>query len=241
MHRQQPTRPTRRRLLLATLLLPMALVAGCATTVTTQVTPFHDLTGSLDGQRFVIVPTPEQQDSLEFGAYADLVRQALVGEGLVHAGDDRASADLGVSMAFEVIGRSPGMRGGSSATGGFGFGAGSGGFSGGGIGIGFGFPIGGGSSGEVNFQRTLQIRIDRLRGSVTPAAAATVPSSGSGTPAMPDKPPPSSRVFEARAISEGPSASLAPVMPAMVQAIFEDFPGENGRTRVVEVPLEGAR
>jgi hypothetical protein len=234
-------RPTRRRLLVSTLVLPIALVAGCAATVTTQVTPFHDLTGSLEGERFVIVPTPEQQDSLEFGAYADLVQQALVGKGLVHAGNDRASADLGVSMAFEVLGRSPGLYGGTGATGGFGFGAGSGGFSGGGIGIGFGFPIGGGSSGEVNFQRTLQIRIDRLRGAAPPAAAATTPSPGSGAPAMPDIPPPSNRVFEARAISEGPSASIAPVMPAMVQAIFADFPGESGRTRVVEVPLEGSR
>jgi len=30
------------------------------------------------------------------------------------------------------------------------------------------------------------------------------------------------------------------VMPAMVQAIFQEFPGESGQTRVVSVPLEGA-
>jgi hypothetical protein len=233
-----PARPTRRRLLLATLLLPLALATGCASTVTTQVTPFHDLanerSGGLQGQRFVILPTPEQQSSLEFGAYADLVRQALVDKGLVDAGDDLAGADLGASMSYEVIGRGGGAT--RSTTGSVGFGAGSGGFSRGGIGIGIGFPIGGGSSGEVNFQRTLHVRIDRLRGGKPqPASPAPDPAS---PPAMPG---PATRVFEARAISEGPSASIAPVMRAMVQAIFDGFPGESGRTRVVSVPMEEAR
>ncbi len=231
-----PMRPSRRRLLLLPLLLPLALAAGCATTVTTQVTPFHELTGSLEGQRFVIVPTAEQQDSLEFGAYADLVRQALVAKGLVNAGNDRASADLGVSMSYEVIGRGGDLRPITGTTGSIGFGAGSGGFSGGGIGIGIGFPIGGGSSGDVAFQRTLQVRIDRLRvDNGQPAAPAPDPTSPPGMPA------PATRVFEARAISEGESASIAPVMRAMVHAIFDEFPGESGRTRVVSVPLSEAR
>jgi hypothetical protein len=229
-------RPVRRLLLLLPLLSSLVLVAGCATTVTTQVTPFHELTGSLAGQRFVIVPTAEQQNSLEFGAYADLVRQALVEKGLVDAGNERASADLGVSMSYEVIGRGSSLRPMTGTTGSIGFGAGSGGFSGGGIGIGIGFPIGGGSSGEVAFQRTLHIRIDRLHANGTPTTApAPDPMSPPGMPA------PANRVFEARAISEGESSSIAPVMRAMVQAIFDDFPGESGRTRVVSVPLDESR
>jgi hypothetical protein len=228
-----PLRPIRRRLLL--LLSSLVLVAGCATTVTTQVTPFHELTGSLAGQRFVIVPTADQQDSLEFSAYADLVRQALVEKGLVNTGNDRASADLGVSLSYEVIGRGSSMRPMTGTTGSIGFGAGSGGFSGGGIGIGIGFPIGGGSSGEVAFQRTLHVRIDRLHTNGKPAAPAPDPTSPPGMPA------PANRVFEARAISEGESSSIAPVMRAMVYAIFDDFPGESGRTRVVNVPLNQSR
>ena len=225
----------RRRLLLLPL-LSLLLAAGCAATVTTQVTPFHDLTGSLEGRRFVIVPTAEQQNSLEFGAYADLVRQALVGKGLVDAGNDPANADLGVSISYEVIGRGSALHPMTSTTGSIGFGAGSGGFSGGGIGIGIGFPIGGGSSGEVAFQRTLHIRIDRLRAdNGKPTAPAVDPMSPGGMQG------PTNRVFEARAINEGQSASLAPVMRAMVQAIFDDFPGESGRTRVVNAPLEEAR
>jgi hypothetical protein len=242
------TRPTRGRLLLAPLLLLLALVAGCASTVTTQVTPFHELVGGLQGQRFVIVPTPEQQSSLEFGAYADLVRQALVGKGMVDAGDDRARADLAVSIAYEVFGRTGGFYNGGAGYAGYaGFGAGSGGLSMGGIGIGIGFPIGGGSSSEANYQRTLHVRIDRLRGGAAPETApAPAPSAVPGAAplpegALPGQPAPTTRVFEARAISEGPSASIAPVMRAMVQAIFEEFPGESGKTRVVSVPLDEAR
>jgi hypothetical protein len=223
-------------LLLARLLAPLfaiVLLAGCASTVTTQVTPFHELTGSLEGQRFVIVPTPEQQSSLEFGTYADLVREALVARGLVDAGANKESADLGVSIAYEVVGRAPGMRSGTSGHVGIGAGSG-GGFSMGGIGFGVGFPIGGGSSGDANFQRTLQVRIDRL-------GAASAPPPAQSPPSLPAPAAPTGRVFEARAISEGPSASIAPVMAAMVRAIFDDFPGESGRTRVVRVPMEDTR
>jgi len=234
-------RPTRRRLLLAPLLLALTLAAGCASTVTTQVTPFHELDGGgLQGQRFVIVPTPEQQSSLEFAAYADLVRQALVGKGLVDAGDERASADLGVSIVYEVVGRTVGFRDGSAGY--AGFGASSGGLSMGGIGIGIGFPIGGGSSSEANYQRTLHVRIDRLRGGpAQERAPAPGPSPVPEAMMAPGQPAPTSRVFEAHAISEGPSASIAPVMRTMVQAIFDDFPGESGKTRVVSVPMDDAR
>jgi hypothetical protein len=236
MHRQPSHLSIRWRPLHARLLAPLlvlaALLAGCASTVTTQVTPFHELTGSLEGQRFVIVPTPEQQSSLEFGTYADLVREALVARGLVDAGTNRDSADLGVSIAYEVIGRAPGMRSGTSGH--VGIGAGSGGFSMGGIGFGIGFPVGGGSSSDANFQRTLQVRIDRLGMASAPAPAAS-------PPALPGQAGPPSRVFEARAISEGPSASIAPVMAAMVRAIFDDFPGQSGKTRVVRVPMEDTR
>ena len=82
---------------------------------------------------------------------------------------------------------------------------------------------------SIVYQRSLRVEIDRLGG-----AAGSAPA---GTPAGPGAAG-SARVFEARAVSEGPSASLAPVMRAMVQAIFEDFPGPSGKTRTVSVPFD---
>ncbi|MDQ3058632.1 MAG: DUF4136 domain-containing protein [Pseudomonadota bacterium] len=41
-------------------------------------------------------------------------------------------------------------------------------------------------------------------------------------------------VFEAQAVHEGHSADLPLVLPYLVRAIFDDFPGQNGRVRVVK-------
>lgn len=40
-------------------------------------------------------------------------------------------------------------------------------------------------------------------------------------------------VFESRAIYEGDNANLHEVVPFLVRAVFDDFPGQNGRTRTV--------
>lgn len=208
------------------------LLGGCASTLSTEVTSFHQLSDGLEGQRFVLAPSGEQQGSLEFDAYAELVRQALVRKGLVDAGGANGTsgtADLGVTIGYSIS--ESGSSGVRSGTSGFaGFGAGTGGFSMGSVGIGIGFPIGtigGGSSDSSVYHRTLQVEIDRLRG-------------GNTNPASGAKPERAARIFEARAVSEGPSASLAPVMRAMVQAVFEEFPGPSGTARVVRVPVDGA-
>jgi hypothetical protein len=42
-------------------------------------------------------------------------------------------------------------------------------------------------------------------------------------------------VYEARATSTGSSNSLPQIIPAMVTAVFQDWPGKSGATRHVEV------
>lgn len=46
------------------------------------------------------------------------------------------------------------------------------------------------------------------------------------------------RVFEASAVSEGNIKELPTIMPYLVASVFEGFPGESGRTRRVELPLQ---
>jgi hypothetical protein len=46
------------------------------------------------------------------------------------------------------------------------------------------------------------------------------------------------RVFEATAVSEGTIKELPTIMPYLVTAVFEGFPGESGKTRRVELPLQ---
>jgi hypothetical protein len=46
------------------------------------------------------------------------------------------------------------------------------------------------------------------------------------------------RVFEATAVSEGNIRELSTIMPYLVAAVFQGFPGESGKTRRVELPLQ---
>ena len=54
-------------------------------------------------------------------------------------------------------------------------------------------------------------------------------------------PPKGSKVYESRAVSYARTESMPRLMPALVEAVFIDFPGESGSTRSVEIPLEPAR
>src|SRR5690606_35896902 len=76
----------------------LALLAGCASTLTSEVTSFHRLGNGLSGERFVIVPSESQAGSLEFETYAGFVRQALVGHGLLDGGVGERAGALMVRM-----------------------------------------------------------------------------------------------------------------------------------------------
>lgn len=214
------------RLAAAALFLPLlAGAGGCATYMQAQVTSFHQ--GSedlrLEGQRFVIEPSAAQKDSLEFQAYADLVRRALVEKGLVAAGAS-ASSDLVVRLTYTIDGGRT-MVHGYPAYGYTHYGP---------VWAWTPYPVPGGgvryvwtptypmTYGVVGthyaestlYRRELHVVIeDRKPG-------------GDGR-----------RLYEGTVTSEGGSASLAPVMPAMVRALFSDFPGRNGVTRIVQVPF----
>jgi hypothetical protein len=46
------------------------------------------------------------------------------------------------------------------------------------------------------------------------------------------------RVFEATAVSEGTTNALPVIMPYLVASVFDGFPGESGKTRRVELPMQ---
>jgi hypothetical protein len=46
------------------------------------------------------------------------------------------------------------------------------------------------------------------------------------------------RVFEATAVSEGTTKELPTIMPFLVASVFDGFPGESGKTRRVELPMQ---
>jgi hypothetical protein len=54
------------------------------------------------------------------------------------------------------------------------------------------------------------------------------------------EPAPGRKVFESRAVSMASSESMPRLMPGLVAAVLEGFPGESGSTQRVEVPLPEA-
>jgi hypothetical protein len=213
------------RLLLATTLAVLA--SGCASYMSAQVTSFHQAaaTDRFAGQGFVIEPTAAQKDSLEFRAYADLVREALVRRGLVDAPESGAA--LAVAVRFSVDSGKPVLYSYPAY-----------GYAGWGSVYGWApyygprghvhyaltatYPIGYGMF-EPNYYTQSVLYKRELRVDITDRRA------GGGTGA---------KLYEGTVVSEGESAALAPVMPAMVQALFSDFPGPSGVARRVQVRLD---
>lgn len=195
---------------LAALLLSLG---GCAATVPAQVTTFHELAAndSFAGRRFAFAPTAEQEASLEYASYADRVRRALIRHSLVEA-PSGSQADFAVALRYSTVPAQAAWRDGRGSVG---VGVSGGGFSFGGlgVGVGIGIPIGGGAGRPATtYRHELDVEIDRTA--------------------------PAARIFEGRAVAESESTSIASVVPALVAALFESFPGPSGATRIVEVPLE---
>ena len=199
----------------------MAAASGCASYMSAQVTSFHQLTPQhkLEGKRFVIEPTSEQKDSLEYRAYADLVRQALVRNGLVNAAG--GNADLGVVLRYSIDNGKP---------------------------VNYSYP----AYGYANYGPVWGWAPYRGPGGVHYVWTATYPlnygviGTNYGQSMLYRRelrvditdrngPAGSAKVFEGSVVTEGESAALAPVMPNMVRALFSEFPGANGVTRIVNV------
>jgi Domain of unknown function (DUF4136) len=219
MNTSSPTafRPIVRWLALALL---AGLLSACATgprLVHTEVTTF-DAWASVPAEKtYVFARTLEFQNSLEMQTYEDIVRDELAIQGFRLA-TDPARAQLTVTLRPSVVGlqvrvREPFGDPFYRPWGGWYGGYGYGRFGG----FHDPWPYWGSSfydTAEV-YRRRLEVDID-------------------------SKSVPGKRYYEGRAESTGQSNALPPVMPALIRALFTDFPGNSGQTRRVDVPMERA-
>ncbi len=214
-------RPRRLSRLLGALVLAAAGtvtggLAGCASTIETQVTAFHEAQTSWRGKRFVVVPSEAQRDSLEFRAYADLVSRALEARGLVPAAG--SAADVQVRLHYRSSEQRPLVY--SSPV--VGYGA---------IGPAWGYPYP--YRGSVHFGwypwwGSYGVVANDYREYRTWRRELRVEMQAPGS---------SQRLYEGTAFTDGGSDALPAVMPALVEAMFHEFPGPNGQPRRVEVQL----
>jgi hypothetical protein len=210
-------------------LLPIVLLtflAACASTFPAQVARFQQLPPP-SGQTFVIqAKDPQKAGSLEFQAYADLVRQQLIREGYQQAASPQAATlvvglDYGVSNGREKLATRPGF--GPS----FGYGFGRLGYpyhypySRFGYPYRWGFydPFWGFDYPEVYSYTVYKSFVD-------------MEIKRAGT---------NENVFEGRAEANTRSDDLTRLVPNLVQAMFTNFPGRSGERVRVNVPLERDR
>jgi len=206
------------------LALLFAFLGGC-TTVETQVSTFHELEQPLSGVTYAVIPTKEQEGNLEFESYAKLVKVELGNRGMIEAAFDKAKYAIfmfyGIDNGKQVISSYPvfGQTGiGNSYTTGkitlYGNTAAYNGTT-------YKTPtygvVGSGTRTDTKFTRYLNIDI------------IDIPKSVEGKV---------HKVYEGKAISSGSNSQLAPVMPAIIRSVFEDFPGKSGASRTIRQSLD---
>ncbi len=203
------------------LLLALALTTGCAR-LETKVTRFHQLPNVSPGKTFTLSGPKKRAHRLEYDKYASLIAARLSAHGwrYTHSAqsDYVATFDcgiLGTRDAYDVV-PVMGYSGGEAV-----FQTGAvynrhGKYRGSYSGVGYSMPVygvvGSAAAPVTVFDRFLTLTITDRRTGKT--------------------------VFESRAISSGESGEINEVLPAMIDALFQDFPGPSGATRVYQTPLQ---
>lgn len=193
------------------------LVGGCVppSVVISQVTRFHDLQVNLRGS-FFVMPLNDQDGSLEFRQYAKAIADEMVRQGFREAmkpgdADFWVYATYGVDQGRSELSSQPvfGQTGGGNTT--------------------FVIPrtgqfataytqptfgiVGSQLVSERIYTRTLAVDIVDWKASTNEKAV---------------------KILEGRVRSEGLSPNLSMILPYMISAMFEDFPGQSGKTVRVE-------
>lgn len=211
----------------------VALLAltGCVSQkyVTSDITRFHALTESPQGKTFAIVALDEDQESsFAFKQFGDLMNQRLSALGFKQyaGGGGPGQADYVVTLRYAVYGPSADVRTRYSGFGGrmgFGFGFGYAPYWGRAP---FGYPGYDPFWDDHYDVETRQLFTRRVEVNLFRAATYSTDRK--------------ERVFEGRAVSSGLNGQVEPVMPYILDAIFQDFPGRSGETRTVNVQVPDA-
>ena len=191
-------------------------LAGCATgpqLIHTQVTTFNDWASLPAEKTYVFSRTLEFQSSLELRSYEDMVRDELTLQGFRLAADP-SRAQLAVTLRPSVSTTQVRVRDPWPADP---FWRPYGGWYGR-RGIGWYDPYWAFPDSFSDY--TIDVFRSRLELDIDSKAVA------------------GRRYYEGRVESTGETGSLPAVMPYLIRALFSDFPGNNGQTRRVDVPMD---
>ena len=206
------------------LVLLLLLLSGCASTIRSEVTAFHQWPANAGGSSFAFALTPAQMQSLEQQSYQSLIREQLLGQGLHEA--DGPAAQLKVTFSTSISGRDvrivetalvdpwygpPWYGSGFYAP----YWAPYPGYPG------YAYPFYGPGWGAMPTTQEHRYTVFHRELSVGITDVHT------------QKP-----VYEVTVRSDGKEGNLAKVMPYLVKSAFSDFPGKNGVPRVIELRMK---
>ena len=200
-------------------LIMVMLLASCAKTIKSDVSRFHELSAP-SGETVVIVPKNQTlMPSLEFASYAKMVGDYLGQYGYRPA--NGAKADLIVELDYGVDDGQVHVRSYPSMYNSY-----------------YGYPFYGGYFHRWGYYRNAFYPYFGIAGHHAPEVRSYVKYNRHLDIAIRKNEENGKNIFEGKVSSIGRKANLNEVMPYMVQAMFEGFPGVSGSTDRVIVDTE---
>lgn len=188
------------------------LLSGCASTIDSDVTAFHAWPADLKDKSFVFAPAKDQEDSLEYRNYEQLVRAQLLRLGFTDAANAKAAA---LNVFFSYGAQSGAIVVPQPVYDPFWYGPGWRRSWG---------PWGPGPFYDPFWSTPMQNTVYPV---VQRQLYLTITRAGSGQ-----------KLYEVTVDSEGGDANLPTAMPYMVRSAFSEFPGPSGVSRHVELKME---
>ncbi len=198
------------------------LLTGCASTITSEVTAFHEWSGSAQ-QTYRFEATPLQVNDLEYRSYENLLKTALMRVGLEEAtGND---ADLNIKFAAKITPRDVRVIETVLVDSWYGtpwYGPGYGypywsGWSG------YGHPLYGRNFPSMPVPRDVERRYTVFQRELK----ISMVNAKSGL-----------AVYEVTVRSDGAESNLAKLMPYFIESALQDFPSKSGTPRVITLPVK---
>jgi len=221
MTEKSPSGGLMKNLLVAAVLL--AGLSGCAL-LRSQVAVLHQLPKDLSGTTYVMIPFKDQEGSLGHKAYEETVRQELNAKGFRETTIERAQIVVflayGIEPGRRVVSSYPiiGQTGATTCNTFDGTPHESYGCRDSNPWPTYG-PVGKRETSQTEYTRVLRLDIvdkeDFAEGNIK-------------------------KVYEGKVVSSGFSDKLDKVLPKMVKALFEDFPGQSGSTKTLFRPTDSA-
>lgn len=187
------------------IIFSVLMLAACSNNIKSDVTRFHQLPVPNGSTIEVIAMDPALQQSIEFANYAGMIGGQLGKYGYTASNNNATQYVAEIAYSIQPLG---GMVVENQSPVSVGMGVGSGGRRGTSVGFGISTSLGSSNNKEKY--------VSRLHMNIVDLSTGT-------------------RVYEGHVENVSNSPALPQVMPFLVNALFEGFPGESGSTNTVTV------